>query len=51
MQRASLVALILFLLTFGAQARGPYGSITVGGWHGGAYTNDKSGSFSLRTGS
>jgi hypothetical protein len=30
----------------GAQARGPYGSISVGNWKGGAFTNDKDGSFS-----
>jgi S1-C subfamily serine protease len=30
----------------GAQARGPYGSISVGNWKGGAYTNDKDGVFS-----
>jgi len=29
-----------------AQARGPYGSVHVGNWTGGAYTNDKDGSFS-----
>jgi S1-C subfamily serine protease len=29
-----------------AQARGPYGSISVGNWAGGAFTNDKDGSFS-----
>jgi len=29
-----------------AQARGPYGSVRVGNWTGGAYTNDKDGSFS-----
>ncbi len=29
-----------------SSARGPYGSINVGNWYGGAYTNDKSGSFS-----
>jgi hypothetical protein len=29
-----------------AQARGPYGSINVGNWKGGAYTNDQSGAFS-----
>jgi S1-C subfamily serine protease len=45
MQRSSVVALIFFLLVFGAQARGPYGSISVGSWHGGAYTNEKDGSF------
>lgn len=30
----------------GAQARGPYGSVSVGNWSGGAYTNDKDGTFS-----
>jgi len=30
----------------GAQARGPYGSINVGKWTGGAYTADQSGDFS-----
>jgi hypothetical protein len=29
-----------------AQARGPYGSISVGNWKGGAYTNDQTGAFS-----
>jgi len=29
-----------------SNARGPYGSINLGNWHGGAYTNDKSGAFS-----
>jgi hypothetical protein len=29
-----------------SQARGPYGSITVGNWQGGAFTDDKSGAFS-----
>jgi hypothetical protein len=29
-----------------AQARGPYGSINVGNWKGGAYTNDQTGEFS-----
>jgi S1-C subfamily serine protease len=29
-----------------SQARGPYGSINIGNWHGGAYTDDKSGAFS-----
>jgi S1-C subfamily serine protease len=29
-----------------SNARGPYGSITVGNWQGGAYTNDKNGAFS-----
>jgi hypothetical protein len=29
-----------------AQARGPYGSINVGNWKGGAFTNDQDGAFS-----
>jgi S1-C subfamily serine protease len=29
-----------------AQARGPYGSVSVGNWKGGAFTNEKDGSFS-----
>src|SRR5271154_3836576 len=29
-----------------SEAGGPYGSINIGNWHGGAYTDDKSGSFS-----
>jgi hypothetical protein len=29
-----------------AEARGPYGSINVGNWKGGAYTNDQTGAFS-----
>ena len=28
-----------------AQARGPFGSINVGNWKGGAYTNDQTGAF------
>ena len=28
-----------------SSARGPYGSISVGNWQGGAYTNDKNGAF------
>ena len=28
-----------------SHARGPYGSITVGNWKGGAFTDDKSGAF------
>ncbi len=46
MHRLALVALSILLTISAAQARGPYGSINVGNWHGGAYTNDKSGSFS-----
>jgi S1-C subfamily serine protease len=46
MHRACLIALIVLGTVSLAQARGPYGSISVGNWHGGAYTNEKSGSFS-----
>src|SRR5436190_3779240 len=37
---------LLALASTTSDARGPYGSINVGNWHGGAYTNDKNGSFS-----
>ena len=29
-----------------SDAAGPFGTVTVGNWHGGAYTDDKSGAFS-----
>ncbi|MES5488077.1 trypsin-like peptidase domain-containing protein [Bradyrhizobium sp. INPA03-11B] len=35
----------LFASATPASARGPYGSITVGNWKGGAFTNDKDGAF------
>jgi S1-C subfamily serine protease len=50
--KSSIQAIILFLcLVFTlapstSQARGPYGSITVGNWKGGAFTDDKNGAFS-----
>jgi hypothetical protein len=45
--RAKIVALLLTLgLAFPAEAGGPYGSISVAGWSGGAYTNDNTGEFS-----
>jgi S1-C subfamily serine protease len=37
-------ACVLLSVTF-SHARGPYGSITIGNWQGGAYTDDKSGVF------
>jgi hypothetical protein len=49
LKRAShaLVALVLTLLVPSvADAKGPYGSIKVGMWAGGAYTNDATGAFS-----
>ena len=39
------VAALCVLLSATAFARGPYGSITVGNWQGGAYTDDKNGAF------
>jgi hypothetical protein len=45
--RTKIAALILFAcLVSPVQARGPYGSISVAGWSGGAYTDDKTGQFS-----
>lgn len=42
----AVVAAGCFVLSVtSASARGPYGSITVGNWQGGAYTNDKNGAF------
>ena len=41
---AGLLAIICGISA--ANARGPYGSINVGNWKGGAYTNDTSGAFS-----
>jgi hypothetical protein len=45
---AVAVAILLGTIFVGsnAHARGPYGSISVGNWKGGAYTNDQTGSFS-----
>jgi S1-C subfamily serine protease len=45
MQRAFFAALILLLGISGAEAAGPFGSISVGNWKGGAFTNDSSGEF------
>jgi S1-C subfamily serine protease len=42
---AVVAAVCIFSVTC-SHARGPYGSITVGNWQGGAYTNDKNGAFS-----
>jgi S1-C subfamily serine protease len=46
--RAAVVAALLSMMFAGsnAEARGPYGSISVGNWQGGAYTNDQTGAFS-----
>jgi S1-C subfamily serine protease len=45
MQRAFFAALILLLGICGVEAAGPFGSISVGNWKGGAFTNDSSGEF------
>jgi hypothetical protein len=42
---AVVAALCLIAAPSTASARGPYGSINVGNWKGGAYTNDQSGAF------
>lgn len=41
----SLLALTIGALIEPAHAKGPYGSISVAGWSGGAYTDDKTGRF------
>src|SRR6478735_5618872 len=43
--RAVVAAFCLIAASSTASARGPYGSINVGNWKGGAYTNDQSGAF------
>ncbi|MBR0894538.1 trypsin-like peptidase domain-containing protein [Bradyrhizobium tropiciagri] len=43
--RVAVVAAWLFASATPSNARGPYGSITVGNWKGGAFTDDKSGAF------
>src|ERR1700676_1878005 len=44
----AVIAILLGTILAGsnAEARGPYGSINVGNWKGGAYTNDQTGLFS-----
>jgi S1-C subfamily serine protease len=45
--RAAAVAVLLSTIFAGSNAEArPYGSISVGNWKGGAYTNDQTGSFS-----
>jgi hypothetical protein len=41
-----LGALVLLLAGSAADARGPYGSLSVAGWSGGAFTDDNTGEFS-----
>jgi S1-C subfamily serine protease len=44
-----VILLGMNLAISGANARGPYGSISVGNWKGGAFTNDGTGEFSSCT--
>src|SRR5258708_35797887 len=46
--RAAAIAALLCTIFAGsnADARGPYGSISIGNWQGGGYNNDQTGSFS-----
>jgi S1-C subfamily serine protease len=44
--RATVAALLVVATASISHAAGPYGSISVGNWRGGAYTSDKDGSFS-----
>lgn len=49
MKRWVVVVVVLLCALAGfrsAEARGPYGTISVGNWKGGAFTNDKTGEFS-----
>ncbi len=43
--RAVVAAVCLIAMLSTSSARGPYGSINVGNWKGGAYTHDQSGAF------
>lgn len=43
--KAVVAAACFVLFATSLHAGGPYGSITVGNWQGGAYTNDKNGAF------
>lgn len=43
---AVVAAACVLLSVTSSYARGPYGSITIGNWQGGAYTDDNSGAFS-----
>src|SRR5262245_65072304 len=47
MTRLSAICAAMMLATIGsASAKGPFGSIHIGNWNGGAYTNDNTGAFS-----
>jgi len=42
---SAVVATLCLVASSSTSARGPYGSINLGNWHGGAYTDDNSGLF------
>jgi hypothetical protein len=46
MKKIILIAFSIFLSVNTAKASGPYGSIKVGNWHGGAFTDNTTGEFS-----
>src|SRR5512138_1982746 len=46
MKRWVVVVAALLAAVGSVEARGPYGTINVGNWKGGAFTNDQSGEFS-----
>jgi hypothetical protein len=46
MKRWVVVIAALLAAVGSVEARGPYGTITVGNWKGGAFTNDQTGAFS-----
>ena len=43
--QAFIVALSFIATASMSYAAGPYGSVSVGNWRGGAYTNEKTGAF------
>jgi len=45
MARALCIAILIALLSGSAEAKGPFGSISIGGWSGGAFTDDRTGRF------
>ncbi|GLR95616.1 hypothetical protein QIH91_42400 [Bradyrhizobium japonicum USDA 135] len=44
--RSFVVAFVLHVSVVGANAAGPFGSVNVGNWIGGAFSNDQTGAFS-----
>ena len=44
--RSFVAAVLLVCLVGSAHAKGPFGAVSVGGWTGGAFSNDETGAFS-----